>query len=323
MEHRSLLSFLLLISLLGLSDAIGRHREHPPASPPRFAEAMKAELDLSYEFSIPGTTPFVRFVVVLPKSIEGRQEILNVRFSPQPQGSFRKNGNDYAQFIFFEPEKKFEVKINIKAVLFRYDLSIARTRPQIHPADRSALKDFLKNENFVEKDDPFIQQIASGIKAGSDVDIVKGIYGYVVKNVNYSGYNNKDLGALYAARQKKGDCTEYADLFAALCRARDIPARVVDGYTAVSHNTPAHTWVEVYLDKYGWVPFDPAFGDVQGGPPQPFDLLGPIYVHFSHVRNDDALNNYHFSSYYYHGDKITVTDSAKVKASVINERTLR
>ncbi len=331
MERRTLLSFVLLLSLVLLSDAIARPGKQSPRRgrewsgplPQRFVGAMKVELDLSYDLSVPGKTSFVRFVVILPKSIEDKQEIFDIRFSPQPHKLFSKNGNDYAEFLFTKPRKQFKVTIKVRAVLFRYDLTVARRRRDAKPVERAALQDFLKHEKYVEKDDPVIQQIAAGATGKSDLDIVKSIYRYVVDNMKYSRYNKKDLGALYAARQKKGDCTEYADLFAALCRARNIPARVVDGYTAVYENTPAHTWVEVYLNEYGWVPVDPAFGDVKNGPSRPLDVLRPIYMYLSHIRNDEMLGNYHFSWYYYHGEKINVKDSAKIKASVIDERMLR
>lgn len=39
---------------------------------------------------------------------------------------------------------------------------------------------------------------------------------------------NRAKGALEALRSGKGDCTEYADLFVALCRSMDIPARGLD-----------------------------------------------------------------------------------------------
>ncbi len=42
----------------------------------------------------------------------------------------------------------------------------------------------------------------------------------------------------------------------ALCRAKNIPARVVVGDFLRNYDT-AHNWVEIYFDKYGWVAYDP------------------------------------------------------------------
>jgi hypothetical protein len=52
------------------------------------------------------------------------------------------------------------------------------------------------------------------------------------------------------------DCQTGAALFAALCRARGIPARIVGGY-ALYHRLPAnHYWAEVWVENRGWLSFD-------------------------------------------------------------------
>ncbi|MFI4976868.1 MAG: transglutaminase family protein [Caulobacterales bacterium] len=52
------------------------------------------------------------------------------------------------------------------------------------------------------------------------------------------------------------DCQVGSALFVALCRARQIPARIVSGYTLHRASHDAHTWFEVWFDGEGWVPFD-------------------------------------------------------------------
>lgn len=67
--------------------------------------------------------------------------------------------------------------------------------------------------------------------------------------------------AVEVANERKGDCTEYAVLTAALCRAAGIPARVVSGYVYCDyfngkwHVFVPHEWTEVYIgDK--WIGLD-------------------------------------------------------------------
>jgi transglutaminase-like putative cysteine protease len=66
---------------------------------------------------------------------------------------------------------------------------------------------------------------------------------------------------------KQGYCDYYATSMAVLLRSVGIPARIVSGY-AQGHYDPdrqsymvllqdAHTWVEVYFPRYGWVEFEP------------------------------------------------------------------
>src|SRR5690606_19995036 len=57
-------------------------------------------------------------------------------------------------------------------------------------------------------------------------------------------------------------CSELAWTYTALCRALDIPARIVSAYVNRQGISPStdwrtHRWVEFYAKGYGWVPADP------------------------------------------------------------------
>ncbi len=61
----------------------------------------------------------------------------------------------------------------------------------------------------------------------------------------------------------KGVCSDYSILFAALCRAAGIPAKLIYGLPLQSMVTKsngvidtAHEWNEIKLPGYGWVPVD-------------------------------------------------------------------
>ncbi len=69
--------------------------------------------------------------------------------------------------------------------------------------------------------------------------------------------------ALDVLRGRKGDCTEHATLFIALCRAVDIPARDADGLMYCGDELRAfggHAWAEVVLDGR-WVAADPTWNE--------------------------------------------------------------
>ena len=74
------------------------------------------------------------------------------------------------------------------------------------------------------------------------------------------GYSARDRGALYALREKKGDCTEFMYLFVALCRRAQIPARGLGGYVCpknmILRPTDYHNWAEFYADGR-WYIADP------------------------------------------------------------------
>ncbi len=61
------------------------------------------------------------------------------------------------------------------------------------------------------------------------------------------------------------DCLTGSALLAALCRARDIPARVVGGISLYPRTPFYHYWAEVFLPSEGWLPFDLASWNLAGG----------------------------------------------------------
>ncbi len=74
----------------------------------------------------------------------------------------------------------------------------------------------------------------------------------------------------FVLRTREGYCQHYAGAMAIMLRWLGIPARVAAGFTSgeydrnrdewvvTDHN--AHTWVEVWFPKYGWLSFDPTPG---------------------------------------------------------------
>ncbi|MCD6289847.1 MAG: transglutaminase domain-containing protein [Anaerolineae bacterium] len=66
---------------------------------------------------------------------------------------------------------------------------------------------------------------------------------------------------------KAGYCDYYASAMAVMARAVGIPARVVSGYAEGQwiekyqiyrvRERDAHTWVEIYFPRYGWITFEP------------------------------------------------------------------
>ena len=321
MTFQKFVLVLLLIVSAASVEAGGRFvsqqsRDRQRAPQGAFAQSHIVEFELSYDFSVQGETRRIDFTALVPISIPGRQNILSVSYSPKPSRIFDENGNRYAQFILDKPDRQEKVKISVKAELFRYDLLTARKNRWTDAAEADESRDFLRDEKYIEKDHRLIQEIADGIEGETEIDIVKNIYDYVLDNMEYSLLGRKDWGAVKAVQLGKGDCTEYSDLFVALCRAKNIPARVESGYTVgFSPTTSRHNWAEVYLQEYDWVPFDPSTGDVRNVIIRgtAFSNLRPAYIYLSHIRNDPIFGKYNFGAYKYWGDKIKFEDSIEFK----------
>ena len=198
--------------------------------------------------------------------------------------------------------------------MFRYDLATARKKIKKSPPKDPNLSDFLKHEKYIEKDDPKIQQIAKNIKGSSQANLIKNIQDYVVNNMDYY-IDDNSMGALYAVENKSGQCTEYADLFVAICRAKGLPARVVVGYvdTTEAPLNPRHAWAEVYLQRYGWVPFDPTWADVQYKSAKQFHYMHSAYLYLSHIRDDEVMSGFGDTIVWSRGGKIEMKDSMVFK----------
>jgi transglutaminase-like putative cysteine protease len=206
--------------------------------------------------------------------------------------------------------------------LFDFDLLAAQNTPGnldsgSHGKVRQLLAEYLISEKHLEADDPQIEAAADSFDNSGQVELVCSIYSFVLGRMQYSGYNPSDVGAAAALDSGSGDCTEYADLFAALCRAKGIPARVIEGYASDAGPDDlrfGHNWTEVYLDDFGWVPFDPIYDDNNGGSPETtFENLKNIYIYTGFKRNDETLYGYHYYAYNYYGDAIEVKKTVMIK----------
>ncbi len=113
---------------------------------------------------------------------------------------------------------------------------------------------------------------------------VKAIEYYLSNNFNYtltptSTPEENDFVDYFLFEGKEGYCVYYATAMTVMVRTLGIPARYVEGYKMPSEsyitpdgfptniylvtNENAHAWVEVYLEGFGWIPFEPtaAFTD--------------------------------------------------------------
>ncbi len=88
----------------------------------------------------------------------------------------------------------------------------------------------------------------------------KQIFEFVKRHVTY--VQSPDVfGALQVYQSRTGDCADQSNLFIALCRAVDIPAKFVSCYAYQSEFEPnlgsmGHAFAIVYLPNVGWIPVD-------------------------------------------------------------------
>jgi len=79
--------------------------------------------------------------------------------------------------------------------------------------------------------------------------------------------SDRDFVDYFLFEQKQGYCVHYASAMVVMARAAGLPARYVEGFRMASSadssedyiitNQSAHSWVEIYFEGAGWVPFEP------------------------------------------------------------------
>jgi len=89
-------------------------------------------------------------------------------------------------------------------------------------------------------------------------------YGYTL---DLSGPPTANPLAHFLFERRAGHCEYFAAAMTVMLRTLGIPARYVNGFLPGEYNElgrdlivrarDAHSWVEVYLPGYGWIPFDP------------------------------------------------------------------
>lgn len=118
---------------------------------------------------------------------------------------------------------------------------------------------------YVQSNNPKIVEIArKTVKdindAAEAVEVIESFTAdYIEKRSLAVGY----ASAVEVLKNKEGDCTEFAVLTAAMCRAVGIPARIVTGLVYVDSQPPikqqfiGHAWTQVYIGSQ-WVDVDTA-----------------------------------------------------------------
>ena len=121
-------------------------------------------------------------------------------------------------------------------------------------------KIFLAEVPYIELSSVELIRLAGQFNSDSPKQSARKIYNWVTKSLRPVSYSGKEHGALYAFRKKKGDCTEFTNLFVALCRLNQIPARRVSGFILQQDKqvqaNDYHDWAEVYIDGT-WQLVDP------------------------------------------------------------------
>ncbi|MCP4114288.1 MAG: transglutaminase domain-containing protein [Desulfobacteraceae bacterium] len=149
---------------------------------------------------------------------------------------------------------------------FAYNrLTIIKERLPGNHADDAAMaavdERFLAPGPFIRSDHPGIVSQAGRIEKSGDTPLekIRAVLRWMDENIEKRPVLSMP-DAVSTLRNRMGDCNEHAVLFAALCRALGIPARVEAGLVYLNHRFYYHAWNGVYLGR--WITVDSLFNQL-------------------------------------------------------------
>ncbi len=297
--------------VLALVFALGAHR---PASGAGSEGGVVVRATLAYAFTPSGPVDRLSVKAAVPTDVLGRQDVLSTEYEPRPRQTRDAGGMRYAWFSFASPlDHPVEVRVVSDVRLYPGGLSWVRAHPGARRIARPEdLARDLDEEMWIEACDPAIEEAAKGLEGKDPAATARRVLDFVTDHLASGGYDSRPHGALWALVARRGDCTEFTNLYVALCRAAHLPARVWTCHVALPvgpGDTSEHDLAEVYLGDLGWVPVDPYFVKRHHAT---FSSLPPVYVLLQNVRNDVHFTHLgsNLMSFEWVGDgKVTFTQS--------------
>ncbi|MFI7546253.1 DUF3488 and DUF4129 domain-containing transglutaminase family protein [Actinoplanes sp. NPDC049599] len=161
-----------------------------------------------------------------------------------------------------------------KGKKYAFDYVRAKYTPtELRTAEELPRDNPLRTQFTTVPEDAKVAKLVADLTKGerSEYDKVMAIYRYFSRDNDFTySLQTTDKAAGVSAisaflESKAGYCQQYAAAMAWMVREAGIPARVAFGFTRGSTrdgnayiltNRNAHAWTEVYLDGFGWVPFD-------------------------------------------------------------------
>lgn len=214
----------------------------------------KRDFSLSMNFDVecePGTT-FFRMVALVPMTHAGIQEIDKLTYNIQPDSVYYHKNTCFAEFKIENPDSSFTITVDVEGRLYNNDYKTANSKIRLSEEEK---KHYLAHTEMCEVDSPAIQTRARRLEALEKKTIERiHVLWDEIQSIPFFHEPKADAkSALEVIKEGKANCVGKSHTFIALCRAVGIPARLVCGLAP----TTGHGWPEVFIEKKGWVKFEP------------------------------------------------------------------
>ena len=229
-----------------------------------FGESQTYEYSLAYHLKNPNFYP-KNVTLALPPTTNYQEIFINY-ISPRPKSVILDRDGNWIAAYSLPPLSEQDVDVRgFAKVSLKPDIS------EISDEEKAL---YTKSTRFWQSDDENIKKLAQELKTPEK------IYHYTVNKLNYDydrvSKKKPRLGAVASLKNSESAvCLEFTDLFIALARSANIPAREINGF-AFTNNDQArpssliadvlHAWPEYYdKEKSAWIMVDPTWGNTTGG----------------------------------------------------------
>lgn len=210
------------------------------------------------------------------------QDFLGEEFSPQPvEITTDADGTRVAVYSLSQLDVGETVQLIQRVAVRNYCVSFDAQTMTDEPVPER-LSAYLAPTENINSDMEEIREFARLAAASSNNAYLKArlLFAAVNQYMTYDNSARDSHSAAQAYQTRRGNCEDYANLYAAGLRSLGIPARVCSGYlysreaqTNNSYLSPAghidadkirHSWVTFYISGMGWLVADPTFSYSSG-----------------------------------------------------------
>ena len=280
----SLLTLLLVVLPLRPMHAADDARPLDAAA--QYRAKRLAPVTYDVDFSVIVTAPYhtktLKVWLPLPPSDVGQEvsgrELSTFPLSVEPKIAREPRfGNEFAYFEFDHPAGAQIIRHRFRAKVWELRWNVAPE--QVTAVDHwpAAFQPYLRRHEKLAADADFqatLQKIVSQ-RGGPAADLLS-VMAWVDKNLKYDHVQaSLRADADFAFAHRRGHCSDFHGLCAAMSQSLGYPTRVTYGINLFPKNSPSHCKLEAFLPPYGWVSFDvsetqrlvKAIGDDQQLPP--------------------------------------------------------
>ncbi len=291
MYLKRVVKFIVVIGSLILLTFVGIKYSRVSTKVPDWS----TERTIRYAFTLENKTsePLVNssFKTYSPLELTSTQKLINIESTHEFKKIKDTSGNQVLEFNvpFMPPYGK-------KRVLITAELLLSEVAAGGDPSDLLYTSEL---QPLIEVNDRRVKNIASQFDPAKK-SVYQDVFDWLVENIEYTGYGQKDKGAAFAAEFLEGDCTEFAYLNVAINRILNIPSRAVNGYV-VTHDSKLntsdfHTWNESWIDQ-AWQVTDAQMGN----------FLENQHTYIAMNVVDDIGNSKNFKKFWVSNPDLTVT----------------